>query len=149
MQIPVTIQHPVLHDIARAEDAYWGPDRVDALFPARAWIDQGALVVGGSDYPAGTYGAMQSVWGMVTRQTVTGVRGAEQAITVDEAISLHTTNAATFLGESDTRGMLTPGRLADLTVWDLDPTTADADRLHGLKPTHTFLGGRLVHRPAA
>ncbi|WP_405491736.1 amidohydrolase [Nocardia sp. NBC_00511] len=145
MGIPVTIQQPLLHDVARIEDTYWGPERVDRLFPARGWIDAGALVTGGSDYPVGAYGAMRSVWGMATRDTVTGVRGPEHAITVAEAIALHSTNAVALLGESETRGMLTPGRLADLTVWDLDPLTADLSRLRDLEPTHTVIGGRLVH----
>ncbi len=142
--IPVTIQHPLLHDTARIEDTYWGPERVDALFPARQWIDQGALVTAGSDYPVGHYGAMHSVWGMVTRQTVTGVRGAEHAITVDEAIRLHTVNAAALTGEAALRGSLTVGRLADLTVWDVDPTTATIDELRDLLPVHTVVGGRVV-----
>ncbi|GAB2549300.1 amidohydrolase [Nocardia heshunensis] len=148
MGIPVTIQQPLLHDIARIEDTYWGPERVNRLFPARGWIDRGALVTGGSDYPVGSYGAMRSVWGMVTRETVTGVRGPEHAITPAEAIALHTTNAVALLGESDTRGLLTPGRLADLTLWPLDPTTAPAEQLHDLQPTHTVIGGRLIHGAA-
>ncbi|MVU76634.1 amidohydrolase family protein [Nocardia sp. ET3-3] len=145
MGIPVTIQQPLQHDVARIQDTYWGPERVDRLFPARGWIDAGALVTGGSDYPVGAYGAMRSVWGMVTRETVTGVRGPEHAITAAEAIALHTTNAVALLGESDSRGLLAPGRLADLTLWELDPATAPADRLRDLEPTHTVIGGRLVH----
>ncbi|AYF77630.1 amidohydrolase [Nocardia yunnanensis] len=143
--IPVTIQQPLQHDVARIQDTYWGPERVDRLFPARGWIDQGALVTGGSDYPVGAYGAMRSVWGMVTRQTVTGVRGPEHAITAAEAIALHTTNAVALLGESDERGILAPGRLADLTLWDVDPAGAPAERLHGLEPSHTVIGGQLIH----
>ncbi|WP_405133141.1 amidohydrolase [Nocardia sp. NBC_01388] len=147
MGIPVTIQQPLLHDVARIEDTYWGPERVNALFPARGWLDQGALVTGGSDYPVGRYGAMRSVWGMVTRQTVTGVRGPEHAITTAEAIALHTTNPVAFLADSDSRGSLTPGRLADLTIWNLDPTTATPEQLQDLNPTHTIIGGRLIHQP--
>lgn len=146
LHVPVTIQQPLQHDAAKIQDTFWGPERVDALFPARGWIDRGVLVSGGSDYPVGRYGAMQSVWGMVTRQTVTGVRGPEHAITAAEAITLHTTNAAALTGESERRGMLTPGRFADLTIWDVDPTTAESDRLHGLEPTHTIIGGRVVHQ---
>lgn len=148
LNIPVTIQQPTLHDTARIEDTYWGPDRVSALFPARQWIDEGALVTAGSDFPVGPYGAMQSVWGLTTRETVTGVRGPEHAITVKEAIALHTTNAATLLNESAVRGALTVGRFADFTIWDRDPTTTAADKLHGLQPTHTIIGGRLVHQPS-
>ncbi|MFI1911935.1 amidohydrolase [Nocardia sp. NPDC020380] len=144
--IPVTIQQPLLHDVARIEDTYWGPERVSSLFPARQWIDEGALVTGGSDYPVGSYGAMRSVWGMVTRQTVTGVRGPEHAITVPEAIALHTTNSVALLGESELRGALTPGRLADLTVWDVDPTVATPEELADLQPACTVIGGRIVHR---
>lgn len=90
---------------------------------------------------------MRSVWGMVTRQTVTGVRGPGHAITRDEALALHTVNAARLTGESALRGTLTPGRLADLTLWPTDPTTCDTDQLRDLNPTHTLLGGHTVHAP--
>jgi predicted amidohydrolase YtcJ len=147
MGVPVTIQQPLLHDTAEVEREFWGPERVAALFPAREWLDQGALVTAGSDYPVGQFGAMRSVWGMTTRQTVIGVQGPEHAITYDEAIALHTTQAARLLGEEHLRGTLTPGRLADLTIWDQDPAGCPSEALRDLKPTQTLLGGRLVHSP--
>lgn len=139
--VPVTIQQPLLHDTAEVETGFWGPERVAALFPAREWLDDGALVAAGSDFPVGRFGAMRSVWGMITRQTVIGVQGPEHAISYDEAVALHTTNAARLLGEHDQRGMLTPGRLADLTIWDGDPAERPAEALRDLEPTHTFVGG--------
>ncbi|MFC1438902.1 amidohydrolase [Streptacidiphilus sp. N1-10] len=145
--IPVTVQQPLLHDTAEVERGYWGPERVAALFPARGWLDQGALITGGSDFPVGQFGAMRSIWGMTTRQTVVGVQGPEHAISYAEALALHTTNAARLLGEEHLRGMLTPGRLADLTVWPRNPATCPPDALSALNPTGTLLGGRWVHRP--
>ncbi|MEU8970692.1 amidohydrolase [Streptomyces monashensis] len=142
--IPVTIQQPLLHDTAEVEEGFWGPERVARLFPARGWIDLGAEVSAGSDFPVGRFGAMRSVWGMTTRQTVIGVKGPEHAITYDEALALHTTNAARLLGEEHLRGALTPGRHADLTVWDQDPARCTGDTLRDLDPTHTFVAGRLV-----
>ena len=141
--IPVTIQQPLLHDTAEVEREYWGPERVAALFPARGWLDRGALIAAGSDFPVGQFGAMRSVWGMTTRQTVIGVRGPEHAITYEEAVSLHTTRAARLVGEDRSRGMITAGRLADLTVWDQDP--AGCVDLRDLNPVRTIVGGRLVH----
>ncbi|MFB6931351.1 amidohydrolase family protein [Streptomyces chartreusis] len=91
------------------------------LFPARGWVDLGAQVSAGSDFPVGQFGAMRSVWGMTTRQTVIGVKGPEHAISNDEALALHTANAARVTGEEMLLGTLTPGRLADLTVWHRDP----------------------------
>ncbi|OLZ69024.1 amidohydrolase [Streptomyces sp. IMTB 2501] len=145
--VPVTIQQPLLHDTADVEREFWGPERVAALFPARGWLDQGALVAAGSDYPVGRFGAMRSVWGMTTRQTVIGVQGPEHSVTYGEALALHTTQAARLLGEEHLRGTLTPGRLADLTIWDQDPARCPGEALRDLNPTHTLLGGRLVHGP--
>ncbi|MEU5303213.1 amidohydrolase [Streptomyces noursei] len=146
--IPVTLQQPLLHDTAEVELGFWGPERVARLFPARGWLDQGAVVAAGSDFPVGRFGAMRSVWGMTTRQTVIGVQGPEHAISYDEAVALHTTRAARLLGEEHLRGTLTPGRLADLTIWDRDPAHCPAHcpagTLRDLDPTHTLVGGRTV-----
>jgi predicted amidohydrolase YtcJ len=129
------------------EVGYWGAERVAALFPAREWLDQGALVTAGSDFPVGQFGVMRSVWGMTTRQTVIGVQGPEHAITYDEAVALHTTHAARLLGEDHLRGTLTVGRFADLTVWDTDPARIPGDALRDLNPSHTIIGGLIVHSP--
>ena len=142
--IPVTIQQPLLHDTAEVEEGFWGPERVARLFPARGWIDLGAEVSAGSDFPVGQFGAMRSVYGMTTRETVIGVKGPEHAITYDEAVTLHTVNAARLCGDQDLRGTLAPGRLADLTVWDRDPADCPSDALRDLNPVHTIVGGRLV-----
>ena len=147
--VPVTVQHPLLHDTAEVETGYWGPARVEELFPVREWIDAGALVAAGSDFPVGPYGAMISVWGMVTRETVAGVRGAHHAVSRDEAIALHTVEAARLLDESETRGTLAPGHFADYTVWPADPLTVGIDQLRDLMPTQTVLGGRTVHTSTA
>ncbi|XUL93004.1 amidohydrolase [Streptomyces galilaeus] len=147
--IPVTIQQPLLHDTAEVEEGLWGPERVARLFPARGWIDLGAQVSAGSDFPVGQFGAMRSVYGMTTRQTVIGVKGPEHAITYDEALTLHTINAARLCGDQDLRGTLGTGRLADLTVWEQDPARCPSDALRDLNPLHTFVGGDLVTRPAS
>ncbi|UXX96557.1 amidohydrolase family protein [Streptomyces sp. AD2-2] len=121
--IPVTIQQPLLHDTAEVEEGFWGPERVARLFPARGWIDLGAQVSAGSDFPVGRFGAMRSVYGMTTRQTVIGVKGPQRAIGYDEALTLHTVNAARLCGDQDLRGTL-----------------------RDLNPVHTIVGGRLVTR---
>ena len=145
--LPVTIQQPLLHDTAEVEVGYWGSERVADLFPAREWLDQNVMVSAGSDFPVGQYGAMRSVWGMITRQTVIGVQGPQHAISYDEAVSLHTAQAARLNREEHLRGSISTGRLADLTIWDVDPAEAAPDTLRDLNPTHTVIGGRIVHSP--
>lgn len=148
--IPVTIQAPLLYEGAIIFPLYVGEERLKHLFPAREWLDAGALVAAGSDYPAGKFGAMHSIWDMATRETVAGVRGPEHAITIGEAVALHTTSAARLLGETSTRGMLTPGRFADLTVWPRDPLEAGSlVNLGELLPSHTMVGGIIRCSPEA
>jgi hypothetical protein len=53
--------------------------------------------------------------------------------------------AATISAWATVRPGAAVGRLADLTIWDRDPATAPADVLGDLNPTHTVIGGRLVH----
>lgn len=70
--------------------------------------------------------------------------GPEHAIAYDEALALHTTQAARLLGEDHLRGAVTPGRFADLTIWGQDRAHCPSDTLRDLNPTHTFVGGVLV-----
>ncbi|MFF7995314.1 amidohydrolase [Kitasatospora xanthocidica] len=144
--IPVTVQHPLLHDGALAQQRAWGEERTAALFPLREWLDEGALLTGGSDFPVGPYGAMVSVWGMTTRGTTAGVVGPEHRIDRAEAVALHTVNAAWLTGEDAVRGSLRPGAFADLTVWPLDPLDCPVDALRDLLPTRTVVNGRTVHQ---
>ncbi|MFB6889704.1 amidohydrolase [Kitasatospora sp. NPDC056327] len=143
--VPVTVQHPLLHDGALAQRLTWGEERTGALFPLREWLDEGAQLAAGSDFPVGPYGAMVSVWGMTTRRTVAGVLGAGHAIGRAEAIALHTVAAARLTGESGRRGVLRPGALADLTLWPADPLTCPVEDLRDLLPDRTLVGGRTVH----
>jgi predicted amidohydrolase YtcJ len=147
MGVPVTVQHPLLHDLARGLIQGWGPQRTADVFPVREWIAEGALVGAGSDYPVGGYDAMSSVSGMVTRQTRAGVLGPEHAVDVRTAIRLYTSEAARLIGEADRLGALEPGLLADVVAYRRDPMTIPTDQLRGLRPAFTMVGGRIVIEP--
>ncbi|KAF5266384.1 hypothetical protein FOXYS1_2782, partial [Fusarium oxysporum] len=148
--IPVTIQQHRVNDVAAIKSLYSGKEGTASLLRARGWLDAGALIGGGSDYPVGRFGAMRSIWGMTTRETVAGIMGLEHAITPDEAVALHTTMAAELLRESDVRGDLAPGKFADLTIWPRDPLSEkNPYDLRDLEPTHTIIGGHVKHEPKA
>jgi predicted amidohydrolase YtcJ len=144
MGIPVTVQHPLLHDLAFGLIAGLGTKRTADIFPVREWLQEGALVGAGSDYPVGEYDAMMSVWGMVTRQTRAGVLGPEHKIDVATAIRLYTSDAARLIGESDRLGTLEPGMLADMVAYRRDPMTIPVDELPSLRPAFTMVGGRII-----
>ena len=86
---------------------------------------------------------MTNVWGMVTRGTKSaGVQGPEHAIDVATALRLYTQGTADLLGEADRLGSITPGKLADLVAYPLDPLVADPGDLASLTPVFTIVGGR-------
>ena len=144
MGIPVTVQHPLLYDLAFGLIQGWGTTRTADVFPIREWLNEGAQAAAGSDYPVGPYDAMMSVWGMVTRQTRAGVLGQEHAIDVATAIRLYTSDAARLIGESDRLGTLEPGRLADVVAYRRDPINVPVDDLRSLRPAFTMVAGRII-----
>src|SRR3984957_8032971 len=46
--VPVTVQHPLLHDTAEVETGYWGPARVGGAFPAAGGMAPGARAGAGA-----------------------------------------------------------------------------------------------------
>jgi predicted amidohydrolase YtcJ len=146
--IPVTVQHPLLYAQGAAMLKLWGPQRAQAAMPVRAWIDEGAHVSAGSDYPAAGYDAMRSIWGLVTRDTEgAGVLGADQGIDQYTAYWLYSAAGAQLDGESHLRGTLAPGLLADVTAFRADPLSCPLDDLRALRPAFTMVGGRPTYDP--
>ena len=148
LRIPVTVQQPLLYAQGAAMLKLWGPEHAQAAMPVRAWLNEGAALSAGSDYPAAGYDAMRSIWGLVTRGTeAAGVLGPDQAIDQYTAFWLYTAAGARLGGEDHLRGTLAPRRLADLVAFHTDPITCPVDGLLPLRPAFTLVGGRAVFDP--
>jgi hypothetical protein len=97
--------------------------------PVRAWLDECAQLSAGTDCPIGFYHPLQSVWGMVTRQTEqVGIRGPENAVDRQTAIWPAGAGTAQLLGESASFGSIELGRYADLVVYRTDPLQCPLER---------------------
>lgn len=122
---------------------------VQGLQPNRSLIDSGALVAGGSDWPVSeTPNAWEGIQGLVTRADPKGQRpgtlGADEAITLPEAIEVFTINGATAMGLGDTTGSLVAGKSADFVVLDRNPLEEDVNRLVDTRVLETWFAGRQV-----
>jgi hypothetical protein len=148
--VSVTVQHPLLYTLGSVLMEGWGKERTREIMPVRAWLEEGASLSAGTDYPVSSFNPLLSIWGMVTRGTLkVGVQGPEYAIDQYTAVQLYTVAGARLNGESHRRGTLEPGRLADLVAFQSDPITCPVDDLPSLRPTFTLLGGRAVYDPEA
>lgn len=146
--IPITVQQPLLYAQGAAMVKLWGLERAQSALPVRAWLQEGALLSAGTDYPAAGYDPMRSIWGLVTRRTENaGVLGPDYAVDQNTALWLYTAAGAIFGGESAIRGTLQPRRLADLAAFPKDPTTCPVDDLLSLRSSFTVVGGKVRYDP--
>jgi predicted amidohydrolase YtcJ len=143
----VTVQHPVLWNMASEMLDTWGPVRTAQVTPLDQWLAAGAELAAGTDIVR-PFNPMTNVWGMVTRGTKSaGIQGPEHAIDVGAALRLYTMGTAYLNHEQDRLGSITPGKLADLVGYPLDPLAADPDDLADLTPVFTLVGGKPMHDP--
>lgn len=148
--VAITVQHPLLYAQAPALLTMWGRDRVAEILPISAWVKDGAQVSAGTDSPPSDVNPMLAAWGMVTRGTKqAGIQGAPYAVDRWTAIQLYTAASAELNWESDRRGTIEPGRVADLVGYRIDPMTCPIDDLPQLRPSFTLVGGRAMYDPEA
>jgi predicted amidohydrolase YtcJ len=125
----------------------WGPERTQRVNPLDEWLAAGADLAAGTDIVR-PFNPMTNVWGMVTRATkAAGIQGREHAIDVGTALELYTMGTARLNHEQHRLGSITPGKLADLVAYPVDPLTADPDDLAELTPTFSIVDGHAVHDP--
>jgi hypothetical protein len=121
--------------------------RVHRLQPYREMLAAGVRFALSSDAPVASYRPLDTIASAVTRGTVGGaVVGADQALTVEEAIRASTYDAAASYHADDRLGTLEVGKLADVVVLDGDPFATPADELGDLAVDLTLLGGEVVYR---
>ena len=126
---------------------HYGPERVARMFAHRSFLDHGIRVSGASDSPCGPYEPLLAIQSCVTRKSYAGeVLGANQAITVDEAIYLYTMAAAYASFEENIKGSITPGKLGDLVVLGDDPRRVSPDEIKDIPVEMTVVGGEIRFR---
>lgn len=124
----------------------YGDEKLRWMFAHASFIQYGIPVASGSDYIPGPYEPMMALQSMVTRKDYRGhVWGANQRITVDQALRVCTINAAHAAYDENVKGSITAGKLGDFVMLAEDPHTVDPDHLKDIKVVRTVVGGKTVH----
>jgi predicted amidohydrolase YtcJ len=112
------------------------------------WKRHGLFIALGSDNLP--LGPMVGLYTAVTRKGASGqVYGAEEAITIQDAMRMYTASGPYLTHEEGLKGTLEVGKLADMIVLDADPTAIDPQQLLTTKVDLTVIGGRVVFDRAA
>jgi len=132
--------------LGRNMELLWGEERAADAIPVRTLLDAGLTVGGGTDAPVVPWHPFESIWWLVTRNTVTaGTLGPAEAIEPAEALRLWTRDAAYTMHWEDEIGSIEPGKQADLAVLDRDVVTCDPDDIRDTQVELTMVGGDVVH----
>lgn len=131
-----------------------GPDRANRMDACATALREGVKLAIHSDVPVTPLGPLFTAWCAVNRLTASGrVLGAEERISVEEALYAITLGAAWQLKLDHLVGSIEVGKFADFVVLDRDPMDAGAAALKDIKVLGTVLSGQpqtsRIHAPQA
>ena len=125
--------------------ASYGEKRLAMIHPYRTAIDMGIHVAGHSDSTVSAADPLLRIQDMVTRKGENGVAyGANQRVSVEEAIKVWTLDGAYATFEEASKGSITPGKLADFAILRKDPRKVPADTIKDIVVDATYVGGNSV-----
>jgi predicted amidohydrolase YtcJ len=126
---------------------FYGEERMNRCMAYHSFFDNGIRAAAGSDFSPGPFAALMGIQGMVTRTGWNGETwGANQRISVDEALQVNTMNGAYNSHEEVIKGSITPGKLADFVVLADDPHTVSKEKIKDIEIVRTVTGGSTVYQ---
>jgi predicted amidohydrolase YtcJ len=127
--------------------AFFGEELMKRCMAFRSFLDAGVPVAAGSDFSPGPFDPRMAIQGMVTRTGWDGKTwGANQRITVEEALRVNTLNGAYNSHEETVKGSITPGKLADFVILSDDLFQVDKNKIKDLQIVRTVVGGTTVYQ---
>jgi predicted amidohydrolase YtcJ len=115
-----------------------GARRASLAYPFHSLLQAGLIIVGGSDCPVEPLTPLSGIEAAVNR-------AGSEAVTVEEAISFYTRNAAYASFEENMKGTIAPGKLADFVILDKDPRKVPASRISRIQVLLTMVGGKVAY----
>lgn len=124
-----------------------GKKRADFLSPIATADKMGLKYTNHSDDTVTPVDPLFSVWSAVNRTSRSGkVIGKNERATPYQALKAITSNPAYEYFEEDSKGTLTPGKLANLVILDANPLTVEANKLKDIKVIKTIKEGKTIYQ---
>ncbi|MGP5133262.1 amidohydrolase [Psychrobacter glacincola] len=124
-----------------------GKKRADFSSPIATADRMGLRYTNHSDDTVTPVDPLFSVWSAVNRTSRSGkIIGKNERATPYQALKAITSNAAYEYFEEDSKGTLTPGKLADLVILDANPLTIEASKLKDIKVITTIKEGQTIYQ---
>jgi predicted amidohydrolase YtcJ len=125
---------------------FYGEALMKRSMAYRSMLDAGIYAAAGSDFSPGPFAPLMGIQGMVTRTGWDGKTwGANQRVTVDEAIRINTLHGAYASHEETLKGSISVGKLADFVMLADDPHTAAPEKVKDIQIVRTVVGGTTMY----
>lgn len=125
-----------------------GEERFHRLYPSGSLERAGARLVGGSDWPVDPLSPFNQIATAIDRTAEpTGPLLPGQALSRTSSLAMHTRGSAFQLHEGN-RGVIAPGKVADLVVTDRDLLTSGPSAIRSAAVQLTLVGGKVAYDAA-
>ena len=125
----------------------FGLHRASRISPAASALARGIKFTFHQDAPVIAPDMLETVWCAVNRVTEKGnLLGAEERISVYDALKAVTVNAAYQNFEENEKGTIEPGKAADLVILEDDPLSVAPQKIRYIRVSETVKGGESVYR---
>ena len=136
-------------DDGRWAEGIIGPERVQTTYAFKSLLDANAKVVFGSDWPVAPATPLEGIYAAVTRRTLDNKHPdgwvPEQKITVEQALTAYTRDAAYASFEESKKGTLEKGKMADFVVMDQNMLKVATEKIKAVRILQTYVGGKKVY----
>jgi predicted amidohydrolase YtcJ len=127
-----------------------GKERAYFISPMASAVKKGLHCSNHCDFSVTPMNPMRMIWSAVTRQSRRGeIIGPDERVDVWQSLKALTIEAAWQIREEDHKGMILPGKLADLVILDGNPLTIETDKILDIKVVETLKEGNTVYKKAA
>lgn len=146
--IPIP-QAVFLYTFGEYFEDYLGDFGREGRFHFKTLMEQGWRLNASSDVWIGSEreatNPLFSVWCCLKRQAYSGkFIDRHEALSLEQALRMHTLDSAAALGEDDLRGSIAPGKYADIIALERDPFGCEVDDLRTLGVDYVMAHGRTV-----
>ncbi len=146
---------PAMQAVHMSSDRPWAIDRLgekrikEGAYMWQALLKTGIPIVNGTDVPVEPLNPIASFYASVSRKTLKGLPEGgyepEQKMTREQALRSYTLDAAYGAFEEDIKGSITPGKLADFTIYNQDLMTVAENKILDTKVAMTIFNGEVVY----
>ncbi len=137
------------------DDGCWahlkiGQERVRWSYPFRSLLQAGVKIACGSDWTVAPLNPLLGIFSAVTRKTRDGKHPdgwiPEEKISLEEAVKGFTVNPAFVEGSEDFKGMIAPGKIADIVVLNQDIFSIPSNEIENAEVFMTVFEGHIVYQ---